>query len=579
MHLATTAITEFWNPDDENLLLGPWCAPRGHDDCAAFRQRFLPDPWADRARFESAQDYCTEFSERLIGPLSRHLNTALKTNHSERYWRILVYPWLDYHLQEMYGHYVFLQDAFKLAPTLTTTVMAPASYRIPKDAWEHIRWSFGNSYSLQLFSQLLSDRGFPDKPYDWPASKNEPGISFKSSLKQTASGALSRIIPRAGQVMISAINLSSKENLKIMFGTGFRALPLRIDLPPSLIPSPKFDDRRLGLSSLLAPRDEFERIYLESLTHGLPTAYLEGHVAARAYALSRLWRTPRIVISAGGWHFSEGFKFAAAECAERGSALWGLQHGGGSYGMLRRVEAERMERAVTDRYYVWGWASLDGNPKVRNIPSPQLARVRRTGPGAGLLIVSTAVGLHNIILMRNQSNSRALDYLQRQARLWNALPPKLRLDSRLRLHLELGWRHEERLRETCPDLRLDDSSVSFTRRLAEARLVIVDFPATSFQEALAADAPCLLTWNPADFNFRDTARPFFDRLKTVGLLFDEPEQAAAQAARVYDDPGVWWNEPARREVRRDFVRHFAYRRDDWLDFWLREIEEGLTGIS
>lgn len=577
MHLGTTAITEFWNPEDENLLLGCWCAPRGRGDWAAFRHRVLPDPWADLARFEAAQDHCAELSERLLGPLSRHLNAALNTNHSDRYWRILVFPWLDYHLREMYDHYVFLQDAFKLFPALTTTVMAPSSYRTPKDAWDHIHWSYGNPYSLQLFSQLLSDRGFPQKPYDWPAPMNAAPSGLKSSLKRAASWALARMAPPgAGQIMMGELNLTQKENLKIMLKTGFRALPIRIELPPSLMPPPTFDNRRLGLSGLLTPRDEFERLYLKSLTYGLPTAYLEGHAAARAYVLPRLRRTPRIVMSTTGWHYTEGFKFAAAECAERGSALWGLQHGGGSYGMLRRADAERMERAVTDRFYSWGWASLDGDPKVRNIPVPQLARARRAGPGSGLLIVSTTLDLHNINLLRNNNNSLAAEYLHRQARLWNALPSELRLDSRLRLHVDYGWRNEERLRETCPDLRLDDSSVPFSRRLAETRLLIVDFPTTTFLEAFAADAPCLLTWNPADWDFRDTARPFFNRIKEVGLLFDEPEQAAAQAARVYDNPSAWWNEPARREARLDFARHFAYRRDDWADFWLREINEGLA---
>lgn len=580
MHLATTALTEFWNPADENFLLGPWCAPRSRHDWRAFRHRFLPDPWADLVRFEAAIDYCAEFSERLIGPLSRHLNISLKTEHSERYWRILIYPWLDYHLQEMYDHYVFLQDAFKLVPDIKTTVMSPASYRTPKDTWQHICWSLEDPYSLQLFSQLLQGCGFPETSYDWPAAPKAPAADLKYFLKRAAVRIIARILPsRAGQIMMGDLHVLRKDYLKIAFGTGLRALPLWLDLPASAFPPPSFDGRRLDLPKILMPRDEFERLYLHSLTHDLPTVYLEGHAAARAYVLSQLWRTPRVFMSAVGWHYLDAFKFAAAECAERGSALWGLQHGGGSYGMLRQAGAERLERAVTDRYYAWGWAALDGDLKVRDLPAPQLAQVRRAGLGDGLLIVSTSLDLHNHRLVRNSSNSRAVNYLQRQTRLWNALPANLKIHSRLRLHKDYGWRQDERLRELCPDLRLDNSSVPFSRRLGETRLLIIDYPTTTFQEALAADAPCLMTWDPADWSFRDSARPFFDRLKKVGLLFDEPEQAAAQATRVYDDPRAWWGEPARREARRDFVRHFACRRDDWMDYWLREINEALAQKS
>lgn len=579
MHLATTAITDFWDPADENLLLGPWCAPRGRPGWEPFRRRMLPDPWRDMARFERAVDYCAEFSERLLGPVSRHLNAALKTAHSERYWRILVYPWIEASLQEMYDHYAHVADAFALEPKLSSTTLAPSSYRTPRDTWEHVSWSLDDPYSLQLFSQLLEGRGFAEKAYAWSPTPSRPE-GLKASVKRAASWALARAVPPgAGQIMLGDLHLTRGETARVAAGTGFKALPLWIDLPPSAYPPAAFDERRAGLARIVEPRDEFERLYLLSMVRNFPRVYLEGYAAAREHVLSRLWRTPRAFMSAVAWHYLDAYKLAAAECAERGSQLWGLQHGGSSYGMMRQAPSERLERAATDRYFAWGWASLDGDPKVRDLPSPQLARVRRDGAGEGILIVSTNLDLHNHRLLTNSSNSRATDYILRQARLWKALPERLKPASRLRLHKDYGVRHEDRLRELCPDMRFDDTTARYERRLRESRLLIIDYPTMTFQEALAADAPCLMTWDPANWSFRDSARPYFDRLKAVGLLFDEPEQAAAQAARVYDDPRPWWDEPERRAARLDFTRKFAYRRDDWLDCWVGEFDEALARKS
>lgn len=102
---------------------------------------------------------------------------------------------------------------------------------------------------------------------------------------------------------------------------------------------------------------------------------------------------------------------------------------------------------------------------------------------------------------------------------------------------------------------------------------------TTFLEAFAADIPCILTWNPDTWPVYGPAMPFIERLREVGILFYSPEEAAAQTARIYDDPEAWWNEPERRAAHRAFADAFARSSPDWLDAWLKEIREGLRGKS
>jgi putative transferase (TIGR04331 family) len=301
-----------------------------------------------------------------------------------------------------------------------------------------------------------------------------------------------------------------------------------------------------------------------------PTLYLEGFEGARRYCMARVPRPPKAILSAGGWHFNEALKFAAAECSERGTELWGLQHGG-VYGLWEHADAEGIERGITDRFYCWGWSAGTGDPKVRNLPHPMFSRAA-ADPGEDVVIVSTALDFYPTRMLRTQTNAQAFAYIEGQARLWKAVSGALPGRAFYRMYPgDLGWRHKERVEDLCPGIRFDDSSAPYSERARRARLLIFDNPMTTFLEALGADLPCLLTWDPRIWRFRAEALPYIDSLREAGILFDDPEAAARQAGAIYADPRAWWDEPARRAAHRAFANRFALARTDWLAVWLKEL--------
>ena len=85
-------------------------------------------------------------------------------------------------------------------------------------------------------------------------------------------------------------------------------------------------------------------------------------------------------MSAIGWYFNEEFKMFAAESAEQGVVLVGVQHGGG-YGMLEYLFQEDYELSITDKYFSWGWTRNDCHAKVVPVSATKLIKekVRKRG--------------------------------------------------------------------------------------------------------------------------------------------------------------------------------------------------------
>jgi putative transferase (TIGR04331 family) len=96
---------------------------------------------------------------------------------------------------------------------------------------------------------------------------------------------------------------------------------------------------------------------------------------------------------------------------------------------------------------------------------------------------------------------------------------------------------------------------------------------TTFLEALVANIPTILFWDPTRWEMRDEAEPYFEELRNVGILWHSPEAAAAKVDSVYEDPWEWWGVPGLQEVRQRFVDRYALASKDWARQWAKALKD------
>jgi putative transferase (TIGR04331 family) len=87
--------------------------------------------------------------------------------------------------------------------------------------------------------------------------------------------------------------------------------------------------------------------------------------------------------------------------------------------------------------------------------------------------------------------------------------------------------------------------------------------------------PTIIFWNPHYYELRDSAVPYFERLKRVGIFHVTPESAAQQLARVWDDVAAWWESQPVQAVRKEFCYHYSRMPEQPLE----DIEQVLRQIS
>ena len=592
MFLATTALSDFWDKRQETIFLSSSCLRYDRrDEWESINYRILPSPWDDHHRFNQAAQYLNDFYERILDHLAGYLNEVHGVSNGQRYWRILIGPWLFHFIHIVYDRYTNLVDAFAQFPNLETVLLDPGSYRTPKETMDLVRWVESDAYNLQLYSQILSalGRDFPAQPFsngwpdpEYPRVRQDRGLlglvrNKRRRAIKLVGEVITRILSSRQQIGLIDLNMPYAQKWLLAWQTGLRASELRLPAKWSFTlsePTPGRD--RSGLSEL-GPTQEFERVFAQTLTQNFPVIYLEIYHEAKAESLRKQSTIPNVLLSATGWLFNEPFKFLAAEGAERGSRLVAAQHGG-AYGIRRFSAPEEHESRLSDSFLVWGWAGTK-DQVLRNQPSPGLSTLRtnglnnrRKGNSRTILFVGTAQPRYLYRFQSTPVGAQWEPYFDWQLRFLDSLSEQILCQTRFRgYHDDYDWQAQERISDRFPDLILDTGR-PIAKSLHESRLIVIDNPTTTLLEAFVSNVPTVLFRDPHRWEIRDEAEQYFESLGRVGISWESPEEAAATLEAVYDDPWAWWGSKQVQDVRQEFVDRFAYARKDWVRCWAEALK-------
>ncbi len=581
--LATTALEEFWDTSKSILFLGVWCQVYERRSVwESLDYELLATPYDSPEAAHAAFHRVDEVYERVLPILGATLNSIHGKNYSLRYWRILLGPWLLLYLPATYDRFIHIKRAIELYPNFTTLTLSAKSFVVPSDTLDFACSVAEDSYNLQMFTKILTamGRSFPCK--EMQISQNPLyGKLLKNSWKRKIVSSAARLYASAGARLFPSVLLRNsyfpkRVELKLAIRNFAQILPMWDQAFQH--PLCNYDsEKRKWLKKLDFGEGGYEKCLSTMLHSDIPQSFIEqfediGNDAHHVYP-----KKTNAIFSANAWYYDEVFKRWAAVSAENGTLLLGTQHGG-NYGALANMASEDHETAIADRYYSWGWAQVDCKAKVVPMPATKLVGRKKIGADGkkdGILWVATS--LQRYVIEYPFLPMHFYDYLVWQSRFAKALPQRVMNEVRFRPHYEsFGWGTVERMKDCIQNIQIESWNVPFQESLSNCRLYVCDHLSTTFAEALAVNKPTILFWNPQANKLRPAAQPYYDLLRTHGILFDAPEAAATAVNDIYDDVEVWWNQPERQAAIEIFCKQFARTSPDAVALWGEELRRILA---
>lgn len=576
--LATTALEEFWETSKPIVFLGEWCllySRRAYWE--KLNGRLLSSPYATDDEGENAYQDISRIYEKTLPLLGDKLNTIHGKAYGLRYWRILIGPWLQIYLSTIYDHYLHIKHALDQHPDFATIGLSEDSFVVPVDTLDIAELMKGDAYNLQLYTRIMSFLGkdSPCKDTNLLYGNQYEKSPNDSWMRRTISY-LANAIANFGAIsqkttFLQASYFRKQVWLQLIVRNSGRILPRSSQMKRC----PRMEsnsDKRSVLRAIEIGENEFERCLSAMLFSDVPQCFVEGFQVIENEVKETYPTHPKAIFTSNGWYFDEYFKQWAAMSAEKGSFLLGTQHGGG-YGVRKNKRAEDHETAVVDYYYSWGWERDECTATVIPMPATNFTGMKEMGADSGkkgILWVATAEPRYVIELPRLPMHLP--EYFKRQTRFIQALPQEMMRVLRFRPHKEdHGWGILGRIRECRPDIQIESWEIPFLASLENCRLYVCDHLSTTYAQSLAVNKPTILfIYNQQTTRLNLQAKPYFNLLREVGILFDTPEAAASAVSSVYDDVETWWNAPERQEAIKRFCDHYARTSPNAIKQWSDE---------
>ena len=577
--VATTALEEFWDTAYPIVFLGPWCQRYSRRSYwEAFESTTLPSSIQDQSLVKII-GYLQEVYERLLPVLADALNDVHRLSFSTRYWRLVIGPWLLYYLHILHDKYSQIINLKQRYPDFTTLCLDERSFVVPQDTLAFVINMKGDAYNLQLYSQLFKLLGHEFPTQELSAKEEDQHkmdfyVRPKTIVNKMAGlffNAVDRATCKRKKIIFESVYFHKPELLELVLKMKGRFWPYVAGDQVPLNISINHELRR-KISSIKFGDTEYEKILMPMIGQGLPQSMLEAFSLNRAVIREKCLHPPKAIMSAIGWYFNEEFKMFAAECAEKGTKLLGVQHGG-AYGLLDYFFQEEYELSITDKYFSWGWKRNGCHADIEPVSATKLVRKKngKSDQRSEDILYVTDSSFSRFMFSYPMSTDFCKDYLDKESLFLSSLSKGVKERLVIRPHREdNGMDCKERFRDIIPDVRIETWATPFGQR--DYGLLVCDHPcyATTFIESLANNKPIILFTNPHFManGFNQQARKHWDGFKEMGIAFDDPVEAARKIDAIYKYIDDWWGEPKRQEAIKSFLSDYARVSDQWDKEWV-----------
>ena len=570
MFLITTAEERSWKQGCEILFLGEWCKLYNRKNIwENLKSQTIPYHWDNRKIFQKDNILLESIYEKYLLIVANELNRIHNTDHSLRYWRIVIGLWLRYFIEILFDRYESInsaKDCYRIDETWIFKYSL--SDWVPNEYQEFHKFNLNDKWNHILYAEII--KSLNEIPYEIINKKIYPNKKIERT--STFNAFISNVIIKYNQLI-------PQKNKEIFFVNTIWPIRYVFSLQLSLNQTPNL------FESLVAPikvakksynkilRDKislnnantrFETILERLMPHSLPLSFLECYKQLEKNTEKIYPKRAKIIYTANAYSYDEGFKIWSASQVERGAKLIIGQHGGRPG--LRIIQSLFYQIKISDKFISWGWSD---SRKVIPLPSVKLSRFKlNLNPDGKVLVLLPSYQKYFYHSTSMPIAGQCLKHFDEQLMVLKYLKEHIINDYRFRLGRRGdAWDIELRLKDSGLGDLIDNRAKSFVNSANKSRLIIHTDHSTSLLETMAANFPSLIFWNPKYYELSDEAKPYFDAFYKIGIMHYDPKSLAKKLNDIYKDTNAWWNQSEIQNVRKEFCNNFALTRNDWLESW------------
>lgn len=573
-YLVTTADERAWKFDRPVVFLGEWCRIYSRRAVWENMDAIVAPPYGLRLTKKNDDfAFASELQNRTFPKFCNLLNQFHGTQHSQRFWKIVLGHWYRRAIDVLINRINALKQCICEYEVSGATVIKSESYSLATSGSYSAIWAFNddvwNSALTGRILTLLKSAQFPVE-YLSEGTNNKNSFEFEYSVsdltsKRRALRALNNAIlmvvkffSRETDGMIINSYLPPLKEIELYLALGqFPRKWVSPDLKITEKPDRLSRERLSGYFKSQTGND-LEFIITSLLFELLPVCYLEGFENLNEIANKQPWpKSPKFIFTGNNFDTDEIFKLWAAQRIEMGLKYFVGQHGS-NYGTHRLFVNPSIEEETADKFLTWGW--VDGlsqhTPAFLFKLAGRKTKKKKYRYGSLLLI---SVNLDPRMFTWDNSYEFG-EYFSELQEFVSSLSDGPKKNITLRLHAVyryMMWDEAARWNEFDPTIRIDHGSSRLRKLIEESRLVVHSYDSTGMLETMSLNIPTMAFWQNGFDHLRDSAKPFYQLLVDAGIVHLSPESAAEHINAIWCSVDDWWFSPTVQKARSQFCSRYA----------------------
>ncbi|EOQ97994.1 transferase, TIGR04331 family [Leptospira wolbachii serovar Codice str. CDC] len=550
--LITTALESTWFSESSVVFLGEWCKLYHRKrEWEKLDFEVIPYHWRDRSKLGIDHDYLKEFYERILIALVQKLNIWHGLEEEEKFWRILIGPWLLTYVSVIWDRWENLRIAFQKEDSYHTAVsLNSLNFAEPSDYSEFLQFIGSDLWNFRKYQEILL---FQYKEKINPLSIEELFVfqeqSYRELKKVGLKQKLVNLVDKIGSLF------DSKTKKVLFFHSYFNRKNFYLlnfflnQLPRSYASEFEFEigahEKSLfRLESIpFDPKNSFEDFVLYDILKEIPQSYLESF-SDLYYAVRKIKYQPKIIFTANAHFWHEPFKLWMAQASKENTKLVISSHGGS---IPPKMSMFNHEEDISNCMVTWFKAA---NLKQRQLPPSKIIEKRISRRGRYCTMIGMELLRYAYRAEAAPMSSLVIDHFDDTVTFCNSLSDTVSKDLQIWPYPNQGWDTKNRYTDIFGREKISLSK-SYQHIYSDSRFIVCTYPQTTFSEAMASGRPTILLL--MDFFETDpVADELLEILKLNKIIFTDPILAANHVSSVWDDLDSWWESDSVKIAREKF---------------------------
>jgi putative transferase (TIGR04331 family) len=586
-NLITTFLENSFSKKN-NYYLGKWC--HSFDKKKILKPNFkntMSYHWTDKKKINKDFLYIEKTTEKILVKLSNSLNSIHKTNHDINYWAIIIHPWLVHYISFIFDRWETCRLFVKKNKQKKFIFYDVDFDRYEQICIDHIGFrekTIRDEYNYIIFKRIInffSPDNISNKKikYDIRSFKNKQNNNKIISLIALffADKFLSKLAIKFNSVIIENFKFPLTDYLKLCVSKGL--VPAKFMSLFNV--NTKRKDKDLFLrnnfkKSFLKNKNinKFENFLLLSICEDLPLSYLENYKELKIRS-KKLSNRKKVIITMHSNHWNDFFKIYFAENKLVKSRIIVSDHGGGLHPKLNHYFkfSEKYYDKKLSYYRKKNTNFYHRLPPTLPIIKNKISNV--TKDKLTLLITPSA---------RYNSLCRSIPFFDGWIdEINDIINFSKNFDAVIKNKLKFRFKNigsgaelfgngncvTDIFRSIFGDKKVETSNNGATlfQTLDNSKLVITNYPQTSFSECLFLNIPTILISNQRVWQFEKKSRECFLKLKKNKMAFENFRDAEKHIKKIWHDPNSWWQNKNIQKTRQKYLNIFFPVKKKWYEDW------------